>query len=352
MEGNVGFLRKRRERDWVGLWYKIAREDRGVNDLFTFLKIDLVDGRVLEHVDISHERMDGLGALTWMLRREGNRIDRVPEGRVSPPPGFWGKLRLLLNFRKVARDMSVDWVGGDATKSASLREIAHIVLTREETRAIEARAKTERLSMNAVLMATLSNVLAPSLVRGDRPFLWLFPVNMRGPVRRENELANASSAVGIEAHKAVTPREVHAHIKEQLSNNIHWATWWTVNIGRVIGERGMRWLSSRRASNNFWMGTFSNLGAWPPPGLELPASNPRHAWVASPPGTVNFPIGCACVTWNGQLALTLKIHPSVCADFGRVRGYLDEVRRKLVEFGRPASGPRPERRDPEVQAHS
>ncbi|MBS1985036.1 MAG: hypothetical protein JST16_12775 [Bdellovibrionales bacterium] len=320
---------RREPRDWVGLWYAIARE-RGVSDLVRFMRIDAVRGCVVETVDLSHEKMDGVGALTSLLRQSGCRVERATAGRTPPAPRGWALLKLIWNFSKAVRNMSVNWKHYDATAVADPLDIAWTTLSHRETEIVQARAKAAGASLNAYLLSQLSNVVSKDLVAGAEPFLWLFPVNMRGPVKCHDETANYSSAVGIACHKQMTALEVQANIREQLSKNIHWATWWMLNIGKIVGERGMRWLSKHRADNNFWMGTFSNLGVWPPEGVHLNRFNADELWIPCPPGTLNFPIGCCVVVWNGRLALTLKMHAALGVNFAQVQAYLQELRRNLL----------------------
>ena len=323
----------RAETDWIGLWYKIARDDRGVNDLFTLTKANLVTGSVVRRLHISHEFRDGIGALTEILRGEGFKIPEVPHGREHKVPNFWGRLKILRRFFQISQPRKVVWSGlGDSSKKQNLEEIAWSAFNQRDTRLLELFAKERKVSLNSVLLATFNNVLAPRLVKEPQPLMWLFPVNLRGAVKRRQEVSNHSSATGVEFFAGIAYTDAHARIKEQLKNRIYWGTWWMLHIGKFIGYQGMRWLSARRAQNNTWMGTFSSLGVWPPQGsvTASSANNPQEVWFPSPPGTVNFPVSIATITWNGQLVLSLKIHPSVCAEFAMVKDLLTETRRQLL----------------------
>ena len=322
---------KRADRDWVGHWYAIAREERGVNDMIGLARYDLRTGD-MQMREVSHEKMDGLGALVHLLRSDGHAAPYVPQGRVKAPSSLAERWQFFRNFLKASKNRTMDWkVWNPDAKFAASPMVWH-VLTREETTALNARCKKEGFSQNALLMSHLSRVLGQSLVKPGKSFPWLFPVNMRGAVNLKDSLANHSSAVGIECHAEVKPSEVHSEIRTQLKSGTHWGTWWTLNIGKIVGRHGMRWLSHMRAEKNHWMGTFSHLGAWPYSSGEASGTwgDPNVAWMPGPPGTLNFPVGFACMEWFGRLCYTLKIHPAICPEGVERVGSLEKKFRESV----------------------
>jgi hypothetical protein len=321
----------RKDRDWVGLWYAIAREERGVNDIMVFLRTDFRTGQV-RRFEMSHEKMDGLGALVHWLSEEGHVISKVPEGRVQRPKNLWERFRILRAFLRASKNRTMQWLRWVPEAAATPNEIVLTALSREETEALNDFAREKKCSVNALLMSELSRVLGGALVKPGQTFPWLFPVNMRGAVALANPFANQSSAVGVECSSVSSMAEIHDNMRDQLKAGVYWGTWWTLQLGRIVGVRGMRWLSNMRAEKNHWMGTFSNLGVWPPQNMNPNDSygDSEVAWIPSPPGTLNFPIGFACIQWFGRLTYTLKIHPAVCAGgFERVKELESEFTRSL-----------------------
>jgi hypothetical protein len=314
-------------KNWVGLWYKIGRE-LGTNDTMTFMKVN-ARTREVQWTFQSHEHSDGLGWLVTILRGEGAEIAEVPQGR-NRALRLRDWLRLVPRFLKDLKPQTAPWKQRHLSpRAADKFEIAWEAFTVEETESFKQRAARKGLSINSILLATFDRVIRERYVAGDGPSPWLFPVNMRGIVAGYTETQHQSSAVGVKCWRGITPEEVHENIRGPLRDHIHVATWHTLHIGKLVGERGMRWLAKRRADKNHWMGTFSNMGELPAPGWKIPQLGPDEFWIASPPGTPSFPVGICCLTWNGRLAMSLKIHPSLCERFEEVQAILAEVKRHV-----------------------
>jgi hypothetical protein len=127
---------------------------------------------------------------------------------------------------------------------------------------------------------------------------------------------------------------IHRRIKGAIQAYEHWSNWWVYHIGKVVGYRGMQWLSRRSSERTFWLGSFTDLGDWTP--LESPATGGYRAsvWAITAPGTPNNPVSCATIAWFGQRSISLRIHPAIsrnCPESARaVLGRLaEELRREI-----------------------
>lgn len=297
------------ELDWVGLWYAVAA-DAGANHICTLTRLDTTAAQAT-YYDFSHTHMDGAGCLGTVLRERGLALPELPTGRNRPPPSL-GRLlaRRLPLLWELIRAKRVPWRGGDAARVPARHEFAVLVCDAATTARIEAVRGAAGLSQNALLLAAAHRVLAPRLLSHDAPADWLFAVNLRGAVDAPVDTANQSTGIPIRCTFETTPRALHDQIRSKLERELHFLMWHASHIGRLIGVRGVRALSRRFARESYWMGTFSNMGAWPPLGSD-PAPDPHEAWACIPPGTKNHPIGIGVLTWHGRLAVCLKIHPSV-----------------------------------------
>lgn len=320
-------------KDWVGLWYVIAKEERGTNDMMDFVRVDHRPGvhAPVSIRDLSHSVADGLGALSILLGRDGHKIGELPAGRSARPRTWRERFNVWKHFLRAVAPTRCAWTTWHPERKVTAREIAWQLWSHEATERLEARCRAEGTTTNAVMLSLLSRVVGEHLTQSDATQTWLFPVNMRGAVTLENPTANHSSAVTVETYRHSTPEEVAAGIREPLKRGIHWGTWWILNVGRIVGLAGMRRLARWRANGNFSTGTFSNLGAWN-------HGDPAVAWIPCPPGTLNYPIGFATVIWHGRLGYSLKIHPSVCTGgFARVRAILDDFHRRLEAYAGAAT---------------
>ena len=103
-----------------------------------------------------------------------------------------------------------------------------------------------------------------------------------------------------------------------------------LNIGRLIGVGGMRFFSIRTERKSQWMGTFSNVGSWPPVGSAPGILDPDIVYIVAPPGTPNFPISVGLITWNGRLSITLKVHPSISDKPDQARFFLERLKASVL----------------------
>jgi hypothetical protein len=254
-----------------------------VNDIASIGRVDLRAGTV-DWTDFSHATVDGVGKLGELLRARGYRIPELPRSRETRPPGPWRALRILLGARGLARPRKLRWRTRRPVFQAPRHGFPWTVLTREETARLERAARARGVSVNAWLLARLSALLWPALLEEGERGPWLFPVNMRGVAGPLPDHANVASAILIDCGPGTDDRAIHAQVRARLAAGMHWATWWMLHVGRVVGRRGVRWISYRRERSAEYVGTFSNMGAWPPEGSAPGALDENEAGHAELPG--------------------------------------------------------------------
>ena len=318
--------------DWVSLWYIAARE-RGINDICTVARLDTGTGE-LECHRFSHAQMDGVGALGQLLRDRGYPLDQLPQTKFVVPPPLHKRPLILWRAIREAGPQQIDWLDRDPSRQGDPNTLDFLTFTVAETDRIRGRAKALGVSTNALMLESVNRIVVPQVTRGDGKGKWVFPVNLRGAVTKSRDTANHSTAIAISADRTTTAKDIDVQIRANLKAGAHWAAWWLLNIGRLIGLRGVRFLSRASEKKSHWLGTFSNMGEWNMPNLRDPAINSNEVWMAAPPGTKNYPISVACLTWNGRLAITMKIHPSINPDTNAAKLYLEMLRCELLAQGR------------------
>ena len=307
---------QRRNIDWLGFWYDLL-EERGQNHHIYFRELDR-DLTTIRSYKFHHGRKDGAGSLSHIIRSGGHQNFAVPTGRDSKQPSWserWQIMRLALaNMKSKAKPKWITW---DTQRSAKPENIDTIAFSKDETKALLSFCKQKKLSLSAVLLDSVNRCVLPELLTSqanDSSELqgrWLFPVNMRGAVNKLDDESNHSSAVYLDYTSCTTAQDLHRQIKSLLTQKIHWGIWWLAHIGRICGRRMMRRLSRNSAKTSFYLGTFSNMGAWSNPDA---AANPENRWAVAAPGSLNYPIGIVCLIWNDQLTLTLKINCGILSD--------------------------------------
>jgi hypothetical protein len=310
-----------REPDWVGLWFEMIRE-RGGNDLFTIARHNVRTGETT-YSDHSHIAVDGIGGLIAAVERDGYRFDPPTLGGAAP--GWTVLLRTLGRFLRELRAPVLPWRLTGSDRRPAPHDFSFNVYSEAETRSLSVFARAHHYSLATYLLSRVHAVLGPRYLREDVPARWLFPVSLRGPVRRADPRSNHSSGIPLVCRFVTTPEKLRAQMRQGLKDNLHWWMWRALHIGRLIGVRGMRWLSAREQHRHAWMGTFTFMGEWPRRG-GAPLSAPDEVLVGIPPGSPGYPIGVGSVVWNGRLCIALKLHPMIEADPAGAAARLVELR--------------------------
>ena len=321
--------------DWLGKWYEVAAE-RGVNDKITFWEIDLVS-KSKRQFYYSHAKWDGAGGLIDILEKNGFGRLKLPHGRDTSKPSLLSRLTIIRRALQNMKSPKVQWKYRSPDLDLENSAQPHYIsFDREETASIADYCKKQKLSQNAFLIEMLNQTVIKSLVANpdDYDGSWLFPVNMRGPVWKENPLSNHSSGIYLRCDQNTSASLLHRQMKTCLSNKTHWGIWWLGHIGRIVGVRGMRALSLNSSKKSFYFGTFSNMGVWP--GHEQGPVLASHldenkVWLVATPGSVNYPVVIVALTWFGKLTMSLKIHRSICPDQKFAEHLKDQWRSKILQ---------------------
>jgi hypothetical protein len=321
--------RMRKQRDWVGAWFPIM-ESLGEDTRIPFGRFER-DSNSIEWIRIPHEQVDGVGGLTRLLDARGWRVGPMPEKKEARPNSL-GLAVCFLRYQPMVRPRSTAWRVYDYSKRGATTGIHWRIFARDETDRLRAKANNSGASLNSFLLAALNESATALFLKPEsRSTLWWIPVNMRGLARRTDPASNHSSYIGVNLARGSLPADVHQAIKTQLARRMHWGSWMGIHIGAVIGVSGMRRIMRfYEKTQNCWMGTFTNLGDWPPPGYAPPAEGDSSGWTVSSTVTVSHPIGAACMTWDGQLTLTLQVHPALTIDDAQVKSLFEEWIKRLA----------------------
>src|SRR4051794_10393549 len=131
-------------------------------------------------VELPHHSFDGLGGLAHALTAHSQAELQLPQlpGPYPAPLERWSAaLRLL--FRRSPPLLA--WRHERQQLALQERPVAAWeLLTAGQTSELRERARTEKVSMNALFLHALTQVLEPLLEPGAGNIEWVVPVNMRG----------------------------------------------------------------------------------------------------------------------------------------------------------------------------
>lgn len=314
--------------DWVGYWYEIAKS-RGQNDMMTFANVDLTHEKT-EWIDVSHAKTDGFGAFTNIL--DSKNLSLNPSNKKSRVgrPSLGKALRSIFSGLNNMKSIPIDWIFFDQRASVNNnREINYINFDRDTTNKIEDFINGKNFSLNSLLLSCFKDVYVDHFASGNKKGKILIPVDMRSGLEDIYHQQNCSSGVYVELETVDDPYSLHQKIKSSLVQGAHWGNWWLANIGKIIGKKGAAYLSKKSSRNSYYLGTFSNLGEWQTDHLKSKNDN-SNVWLIAAPGSKNYPLFLGAIKVNGELTLSVKVHPSVLAE-PDVRGLLIEKLRDRIE---------------------
>lgn len=308
--------------DWVGHWFRLM-QDRGFEMINRY---GCVTGPTDDDVEwhlLPHWEFDGVGAFVHLLRQKG--ID--PSIPTLPPRrrgSGWGlrwltMIRGIISYLKVVPIHAALWkrlevVAGLRREAGQTGLCVYRILSPEETRRLIERARALNVSVHSHLHWSVAETVKGELQEGTGPHLWMVPVNMRGAVRKSPDTSNHQSLVWVDTGIARAAKDIDRQLEKRFGEAIHWGAWLVLNLGRLIGEKGMKRLLDRvERIGDRWVGTFSNLGAWK---IE---SGP---WIGFVPVSRSSPLGASCVTVNDRMSLMLQAQPEICGDRATLERWL------------------------------
>ncbi len=307
------------EIDWMGRWYDIMRE-RGDNDSPSFAKYNLKT-KEIEWFHFSHSKMDGVGVLVHLYQKRGIAFKKFPDLREDHYPTFFEALKIIYQALQFKKYKTVWNENRFDLKPDDVHYLSFKIFDPDQTLKIEDYCKKNKISESALFLNTISKVVLSTLSKNGEG-TWTMPVNLRPVLKRHDYTSNHSSGVLINYKIDQSFKATHEMIKLKLKNKEHWAVWWIHQIGRIIGYKGMRFISNKNAKKTFMIGSFSNLGAW-----DLP---PDEIYIGGPPGSKNFPVSIMLMKANGHISFSIKIHPFIMPNKEKVHEICENIAQSVI----------------------
>jgi hypothetical protein len=329
------FLKKHlNSKDWIAQWYLVAKE-RGSNTNAIVARKNLNTGKVEEHI-FCHSKHDGMGFMLNWFKKENIELDIPLDAKFTEKVSFWKNLHKVFNGLTQVQVNKIAWKKQDLAAGSKIEAKSEtLFFTKEETNQIANYLKDKPYSENAYFLAIVNNYLMPILKQDNSSGKWLFPINMRGNVHRDNIEQNISSGIYITTTNETSPVEIKSKIKSGFINNEHWVNWWTFHVNILMSKKVMAKVSRKSSQNSFFYGSFSNMGKWNASMFRDAKDLADYCYYVVPPGTANYPISLGIVTWFDLLTITLKLHPSILPNQDELKIHADKIKQLLLKPTRP-----------------
>lgn len=270
---------------------------------------------------LPHHTFDGLGGLYHVLEE---RFDQRIELPVLPGPYPGALTRNLAAFRVLANPAPklLRFRREVATRAGDHPLAVWSLFTETQTSELRALSRARGTSLTALLLAALTAAMRPLLAEGSGLINWVVPINMRGVETALAPTDNQAATLDIAFPASATAQVIDAALRQQRGRNMHWGVWQLLKLLGWAGPDVIRFVA-RRELGVKKHGSFSNMGNVQLAGASAAHGSEPEWWMALNPVQRARPLGAACLSYNGRLALTLQIHAVLGLDQGAARRLMD-----------------------------
>jgi hypothetical protein len=210
-------------------------------------------------------------------------------------------------------------------------KISHIVLSREETRNVAIKANTRQVSVGRWIFWALNETISANCIKADSPYYWLIPIDLRGALTRPDDTANHISRMLVPCRAHMDLHELTATVKQELDAKTYWGNYFTVKLFiDLFGIRGAKLLFRLFESTERFAGAFTLLKEYPISHPENPELDDHQQLIVCGGNSRVMPVNCTCLTWNGRISVTLRIHPTLAPEQAMVDRHLDRLAELLL----------------------
>jgi hypothetical protein len=316
-------------QDYAAPWFR-ARRQRGIDDTIYYGMIEPEKQR--RHVfSVPHEHCDGVGAFMRLLRRLPLTSWQGVSGRPAQIPSLrecWRKQRAA------PAPVAPCWRHATPAADAARQHIALAHFSVAETQALRSEAKSRSVSLNALLMAALHDLVTSQLLSQGGGG-WFVPVTLRGALSLPSDEMNHASGVYLSLPAQADSSAIQQQLTEAIRRDEHWWMWHqsrlVVNLGgQWLVNRLLGWLGQRR-----YLGSFSSMGEWNIDWRGSGLADDTLMWGA-PPGSPNYPVAACWLICNGRLVLVLKLNAVLGLSAARCEALMQSWQRSMLSLLSPA----------------
>lgn len=306
---------ERHPKDHVGKWFE-QRRKLGICDTVYWGRYT-PEKNDLKMQEFQHAHGDGMSIMKHMLTESGHSDVTIPLCRETGLPTKEQLKKIKAGLTPYPK--KVKWLFWQENNKLKNNSLETLFFSKQDTQQIEARSKSLGVPLTTLVLWALNRSVAKNLMQPSQEYSWFYPVNLRGAVDYGTDYANYSSGFYVPLNEEISVQALNEKIRNKLKSGEHWFNWQQAKISRYLPNAVIRWLYKFISNRQFYAGNFSAMGEWFNPNDERDVASQAHLkedlskerWFCCAPGTKNYPISSCMMIWNGQLSLTLKLHPSI-----------------------------------------
>lgn len=331
MLGEVSFLSSILKPDPIKPWFE-AVEATGDYVMIRFGQIKPGADEV-DWMDVPHAEFDGIGGFGNILRSRGVDFGELPINKHLRKPSWIPFLKSLPKQLKSRKKL--EWKSLGESRQLTDEDLpvpatSWHVFSEEDTECLRKASREEGVTLNSFLLKQLDSALREDLKDGRAGIPWMIPVNLRGQIDRKRDIDNHTSYLSVTVNSDESVQEVHAEIYRKLSIGEHWANWKAYAATRFMPAFLKRLMvRSGRATSEWNLGVFSNLGNWDPE-KEIQNEGLSGAWLFGAPVLRFQTVSAGAMTFQGRLGLTIQAHPELTVSRETVDRWMENWRTGLM----------------------
>lgn len=304
---------KRHPQDHIALWFE-QRRKLGVSDTIYWARYT-PDTDSINMREFQHAHGDGMSIMKYMLNELGYPDTVIPLCKEKAEPTKAQLKHIQQNIQPYPK--TIKWLFWQPEKKLAENSLETLFFSQQETQEIEQRAKGLNVPVTTLILWALNRSAAKHLLENSQEYTWFYPVNLRGAVDYGTDYANYSSGFYLPVTGDISIEELQQRIRNKLKSGEHWLNWQQAKIAKYLPNFIIRWLYKLISKKYFYAGNFSAMGNWMSEDdtaqktTKFKEDLTKERWFCCAPGTKNYPISACILTWNKQLGLTLKLHPSI-----------------------------------------
>lgn len=297
--------------DWSGQKYVLLK-DKGYDVNMYFNRIAYSPNGLVSNEWFSrcHSKSDGVGAFSDLQTNlTGIKWEQPHNQKISKPTKS-KRAWQLMKYLWSSRPIEYNWINDRSSiNNGDEDAVATICFSEKSTDQLLAWTKQNKISLNSLLLWSLDSITRLLLLTDNHTRAWLIPVNMRGGIPLSNPSFNYTASLNLRLENNDSVTELDQGIKRLYAQGQQWGSWVYSNFSQYIPAP---WI--KRIFKNYkscWLGVFSNLGSWSDTAFPHQSTTMESVhWSAISPSTPFNPVAVVALTWNNQLTLSLRIHPS------------------------------------------
>lgn len=322
----------------IGSWF-LAYKDLGQSTFIKF-KIKQKDAPTNSFHEYDHCQHDGISCLNHLSQKEKFELSQCKTNSQLHEFHFFDQalylyLKQILLFPYYARKRKFNiWktkylfnLNSESKETNQKKECLQI--SSDELNEVISFCKSSHINLNTHLLYSLNSTIKNHF-KITRETSWWIPVNFRNEFQSFDKAMPNSSSLNCVSNFTLTikkndsAQDVFNNIKVALKNKWHWGVWAWQRLPLYLSKNMVTALCKAQLQNNFYAGTFTNLGQWQ-------SSTQFDEFYVFANTLPSHPVGASAIQLNNTLYLGLQFHSCLLISDDEIKIIAENWKKQLLQ---------------------